>query len=442
MFKCKKSRPALVAFAALIVTVSFMRGAWANNCGFPGPDQVIIYQHTNRGGVCQVLGLGNYPTSSSFGLPEGSISAVDVGSNVRAVLYEHGNFRGRQAHYEGGFYYELGTENDKSSSIGIFPMQGGPAAAWYLGNYPSNRESFWSNDSQGLANDGANWFVVKGYKASNTRIFKVPLSYDLASSSSAGLLQTGIPPELKNIGYNHFGDPDVDKTYGFVFVPVEAPSSGSKPRIAVFSPVDLRFLSSFELWDNPDRGASWLAIRPGERTLWVSTSNLSEGNQIREYDIDWDRLGVHGQLILTFRRQVTLRDRDGVTLPLQSMQGGVFDPDGKLYISTGYDSNYYVRVFAIEDATNTAILQARSENGYGPFNFEAHFREECYYTPVYSRCFHLGDETEGLDWLDVRGLNIPGIPDGQLHLVIPVPKALLVLNPSFVAANRTKDLMP
>jgi hypothetical protein len=393
------------------VAASFTPSAWANDCGFPGPEQVIIYQDTNRGGACQVLGVGGFPTS--FGLPNNSISAIDVGANVRAVLYEHGNFEGRQAHYEGGRYYDLlGNENDRTSSIEIFPMQGGPAATRYLGDYPKNRESFWSNDAQGLANDGANWFVVKGYNKDNTRIFKVPLSYDLGSSSSAGLLQTGIPPELKNIGYNHFGDPDVDKTYGFLFVPVEG---GSKPRIAVFSPVDLRFLSSFELWDNPGQGASWLAIRPGERTLWVSTSNLSEGNQIREYDIDWDRLGVHGQLILTFRRQVTLRDRDG---NLQSMQGGVFDPDGKLYISTGYDSHYYVRVFAIEDTTDTAILQARSENGYGPFNFEAHFREGCVDTPVYRRCFHLGDETEGLDWLDVRGLNIPSIPDGQLHLVM------------------------
>lgn len=66
-----------------------------------------------------------------------------------------------------------------------------------------------------------------------------------------------------------------------------------------------------------------------------------------------------------------------------------------------------MRVFAIEDATDTAILQARSENGYGPFNFETHIRR-----------FRLGDETEGLDWLDVRGLKLPGIPDGQLHLVM------------------------
>lgn len=409
--------PSKLSVVLVVSSLLIAYAAWANDCGLPGPDQVIIYEQTDRGGACAVLGAGDYLDPSAFGLPDNSISAMDVGANLRAVLYEHSWFRGRQAHYEGGWNYgSLGNVDNKTSSIEIFPMQGGPAATWYLGNYPSNRESFWSNDSQGLANDGANWFVVKGYKKDNTRIFKVPLSYDLGSSSSAGLLQTGIPPVLQNIGYGHFGDPDVDKRYGFLFVPAEA--SSKKPRIAVFSPVDLRFLSSFELSDNPDRGASWLAIRPREETLWVSTSNLSEGNHIREYEIDWGRLTTDGQLVLTFRRQVTLRDRDGGVLNLQSIQGGVFDPDGKLYISTGYDSHYYVRVFVIEDATDTATLQAHSGNGYGPFNFEAGYREECYGYIFGEICIHLGDEAEGLDWLDVRGLNVPGIPDGQLHLVM------------------------
>jgi hypothetical protein len=226
----------------------------------------------------------------------------------------------------------------------------------------------------------------------------VPLSYDLASSN-APENPVGIPQILKNVGYDHFGDPDVDKGSGLLFVPLDG---GSKPRIAVFSPVDLRFLSSFELSDSPGQNASWLAIHPKEQTLWVSTSN-----QIREYDIEWGRLGVDGQLILTFRRQIMLRDRDGVTpLNLEHMQGGVFNPEGTLlYTSNGYtNTNGYVHVFAIEDDMNTARLQARSENGYGPFNFETHPGTD--------------DEAEGLDWLDVRGLNVPGIPDGQLHLVM------------------------
>lgn len=410
----------MALFLGLFLGLFFALPAWANHCGFPWPDRVIIYQGTNRGDACQVLGPGNYTTSSSFGLPNDSISAIDVGSNVRAVLYKDANFSGRQAHYDGGWSYDpLGNVDNRTSSIEIFPMQGGSAATWYEGNYPSNSESFWANDAQGLANDGANWFVVDGFKASNTDIFKVPLSHDLASSSDAGL-STGIPQVLKNIGYDHFGDPD--QSSGFLFVPVEDSDESLKPRIAVFSTVDLRFLSSFELSDSPTTGASWLAIRPGvEQTLWVSAFDLGEGNQIREYDIDWGALGVFGRLDLTFRRQITPSDRDGVTpLNLQSMQGGVFNPDGTLfYTSNGAcDSNGYVYVFAIEDGTNTPTLQAQSENGYGPFNFETHPGTTTFSAPFYSRTVCSGDEAEGLDWLDVRGLNVPGIPYGQLHLVM------------------------
>ncbi len=74
-----------------------------------------------------------------------------------------------------------------------------------------------------------------------------------------------------------------------------------------------------------------------------------------------------------------------------------------------------MHVFAIEDHTNKAILQARSENSYGLFNFETHPEISCF---DFYKCVSSRDETEGLDWLDVRGLNIPGIPDGQLHLVM------------------------
>jgi hypothetical protein len=406
----------LSLFLSLIFLVT-ARPVWADNCGSAGPDQVIIYQQQNRGGACRVLGVGNYWEASNFGLPNDSISAIEVGFNVRAILYQDSWFGGLRAHYEGGFYYDpLGNVDNRTSSIEIIPRQGGPAATWYLGDYPHDSETFWSSDSQGLANDGANWFITKGYNRDNTKLFKIPLSEDLTTGSEWRLapLSTGIPAPLKNVGYNHFGD--LDQSLGFLLVPLENTNNNrSKPLIAVFSTVDLRFLSSFELSDSPGRSAPWLAIRPGERTLWTSASDLSANNQLREYDIDWGRLGATGQLLLTFRRQVTLKDRDGMILNLQSMQGGVFNPEGTLlYTSTGYCTSFgYIDVFAIEDATNTARLQASSEQGYGPFNFETVPAPEF---PIFGGC--QGDEAEGLDWLDVQGLNIPGIPDGQLHVIV------------------------
>ena len=255
--------PRLCFFLTAISLLTIYR-TWANDCGFPGPDQVVIYQQSDRGDACAVLEVGNHADASAFRLPDNSISALDVGSNVRAILYEGSGFilreagfdqfnrfqpAQRQAHFEGGFYYDpIGNVDNRTSSIEIFRMQGGPAATWYLedGDFPSNSENFWSENAQGLANDGTNWFIT-----TKTTIFKVPLSVNLDRSSSSGIVQTGMPSQLKRLGYDHFGDPD--QYEGFLFVPGEHPDKGSRPRIAVFSTVDLRFLSSFRLSDNSDR---------------------------------------------------------------------------------------------------------------------------------------------------------------------------------------------
>ena len=409
MFRRTKSTPALIAFAALIVTVSFMHGAWANNCGFPGPDQVIIYQHTNRGGTCQVLGIGNYPTS--FGLPNDSISAIDVGPNVRAVMYQHGQFGGRQAHYDGGWYYDpLGNVNDRTSSIEVYAMQGGPTATYYLGNYPSNRENFWSNDSQGIANDGTNWFITTGYNTDNSRLFKIPFGYDL-NSGSAPSPGIGIPSDLVNLGYNHFGDPD--QRDGYLFIPLQGPER--TPVVAVYWAADLRFLTYRELHGLPSGGGGWVAIRPGANTLWASPGTVDGSNPVREYDIEWDALRNRNVLDLRDSRTITLSDRDGWPVGMYTMQGGVFNPEGTLFYTTNgwCDSFGYIDVFFIDGDTGT--LQASSENGYGPFNFETHPRMQDY-TPWHSACG--GDEAEGVDFLDVRGRGIHGIPDGQLHVIM------------------------
>ena len=230
----------------------------AVDCGLPGPDQVIIYTGRDRGGFCAKLGVGNYPNASAFGLPNDAISSIDVGIDVRTVLYEHDSFRGRQAHYEGGLYYSpIGNVAGKTSSIEIFRQQGGPAAALYLGDFPSHSQSFWAEAAQGLANDGENWFVIKA-----VRNLKVPLSFSLDSDNSRGLVTTLMPDALKCV-YNHFGD--ADQNSGFLFVPLECSKSGddfpescpgegtgdakctederSTPSIGVFSTVDLQFLA-------------------------------------------------------------------------------------------------------------------------------------------------------------------------------------------------------
>jgi hypothetical protein len=126
-------------FSTLIIVLTvgwFTRNAVVNaagNCGLPGPDQVIIYSGLNRGGSCMPLSIGIYCNAGDFGLPDESIYSIDVGADVRAVLYQKKNqptgcpkvlydddFNSdREAFFEGGFNYpNLGGFNDPNRERG------------------------------------------------------------------------------------------------------------------------------------------------------------------------------------------------------------------------------------------------------------------------------------------------------------------------------------
>ncbi|MBE7473339.1 MAG: hypothetical protein HS114_29780 [Anaerolineales bacterium] len=57
----------------------------------PSPDEVIVFVDFNYGGAWVTLPVGNYYTAEQTYLPNDSISALKVGSNVRAYLCMHGS---------------------------------------------------------------------------------------------------------------------------------------------------------------------------------------------------------------------------------------------------------------------------------------------------------------------------------------------------------------
>ena len=61
------------------------RGCDANS--LPGPEEVLIYRHLNYRGDYRILSVGNYPNSTSFSLPNDSVSSLKVGENVRIDLF-------------------------------------------------------------------------------------------------------------------------------------------------------------------------------------------------------------------------------------------------------------------------------------------------------------------------------------------------------------------
>ncbi len=384
-------------------------------CPLPKDNEAVIYSEEGFKGSCRVLAQGNYPNPWHFEPVAGnSVASIEVGKNVRLVLFEGRGFAGSKSFFAGGYRYSsLGDVASKASSIAVTPAVGGQIASLYLGDHPNDRENFWSDNTQGLANDGESWFIIRGFRAGDTRIYKVPLKYDLSSSSHGSHISVAIPDSLKEAGYGHFGDPD--RSGEFLFVPAQG--SGVMPRIAVFRTKDLSYVGSAEIPKLDTSGGGWVAIRQDTKTLFVSGGAINDGRELSEYQIDWNLLRTKGTLVLTLKRTVSLYGWDGVVpITIRSMQGGVFNSDGSImYIASGFcDTAGYVHAFNIQG--DKGILQASTSNGGdAPFNYKTEPDE---LICVFGECACTSDEAEGIDWIDVEGKGVPGIPKGKLHVVL------------------------
>jgi hypothetical protein len=415
-------------------------------CRTPGALEIVVYEDANLKGACQILGIGEYPNPSSFGGRNDKISSLFLGTAVRAALFKDSNYSGQEADFEGGYWYNVGNEvNDQTSSIIVQANNDHAAAIWYDGNWPSDRENFWTTEAQGIAHDSWGWYVTHNpdlyvnpnSKARWPELFGIPFYVNLATDFYSGCCKRALlPRDLLARGYNHFGD--LDHYDGYLFIPVEG--GGLPPIVAVYRASDLSFVTSDTL-DNasPDgdgsRHAAWLMIDPKLQILYTSNEHIGQGRGgIQAYQIDMTFLRFvdaalrsgNGYACIRGRscrimqyladQQQTLYDRDGETpINLKFLQGGALSPDGSLiYLSNGCcedlrnpAANWGVRVFD----RYTGILQARSGNNYGPFNYQI------------DAGFPNYQEPEGLDYFDTTGTCIPGVNgrclhDSQLHVLL------------------------
>ena len=410
---------AYIVVASLIALVrTEVSWAYADFCwpASPSPNAVFVYDGANFDGACAILQDGDkFPDLGSIGWND-RISSIKVGSGVRAVLYQHANFGERKAHYEGGFDYELGTDNNKTSSIEVFSNNGQPAAVYYLGTYPKNRENFWSHEAQGIAHSDAqkSWYISQNkvhspYGTQIPRILKIPYTSDLN--------QSGRPTEAHQVwlqdviaGYDHVGDVDVANLGGveYVFIPIDG--GGQRPRILVLRADTLECVVHDEVYSFGSNSVGWVAISAGR--LYTSESTIDSTHPIHVFPIDTSVLSQGGCVERWFLGDVealALSKRDGSAVDLRSMQGGTFSPTGALlYLSNGYSSpvggdDEGVRVFQVSNG----VLQAESTTAtnYGSFVYEFHSGWPNYQEP------------EGLDFVDATGKNMPGI-SGQLHIIM------------------------
>ena len=370
-----------VCVLALVATAA----PWANAAACePSYFQVAVYRDADFQGSCAILGIGEYSNGDLMRVGNDSISSLIVGSGVRTTLYEHNDFGGQQAFYEGGYRISNVGQvvNDKTSSMVVMPRWGTEAAFWYLGNNPT-----WSLDEgNGLASSDDDWFLT-----TSGEIFGFPID------SLYYTRRVGMPAPLSALGCNHFGDPDVIN--GYLFVPVENCSGG--PMVAVFTS-NLDYVCADYLYFQAE--ASWLAYDPATNHLVSSRGVINSEQGLMTYTIDWNGIyfGSMEWFLWDGDHFPLLRDRHGVPLSYSWPQGGDFNEDGTLlYLSNGGPAcaggDTGIRIIDTYDYTQAA----HSGNRYGPFDYE----HSCSVTD--------SEEAEGLDYREMTG---PGtVFEGALH---------------------------
>ncbi len=284
---------------------------------------------------------------------------------------------------------------------------------FYLGNNPDGTDwPDWSENAQGIANDGQHWF----FTSKSGGLFKYDANWRPVDGDDDGKLgNVGFPPELDSMGINHFGDPDYYA--GYVFVPLEG---DKKSIIAAFRASDLAFVDWVDVFPFQPK-AGWVAIDPVERVLYTSDDHIVAGVPLLRYAVDVSKIenGSRGDF-LTPTTPVAVLEADGspISGEFVYMQGGVFTPWGDLYLSVGKADD------SSDNTRGGLHLFRRTSDGSAfqlvesSVNVSDHVGE-----PVFAYEYHPGswidpeEEPEGIDWWNRD--NVPGSRySGQLHAIL------------------------
>lgn len=255
----------------------------------------------------------------------------------------------------------------------------------HLSDYPSDRQTGWSEELQGVTHDEDNWFITQ-----KNRIWKIPVGGDLndridEADPDRGIITAPIPFALAK-NYDHLGDPDYYA--GYLFVPVEKMDSNRTARIACFDAESLDYLDSALLPDQKDK-APWCAINPADGLLYSSRDDDVTKLCAYQFSVESNRLR------LTLDHQVSLKNDRGGKFKISSVQGGVFtniDGENHFYLASNADGNRGVHVFRWPQGKRVQKISISDDWGT------------------------IGEELEGLTYWDLDSGRAPGIR-GQVHVL-------------------------
>lgn len=195
----------------------------------------------------------------------------------------------------------------------------------FLSDYPKNRNNGWHSNVQGATHDDDYWYITQQY-----RLWKFPISHDLNESVDGG--EPGVSyVDLDELGlsrYDHFGD--LDHYDGKLYVPLEDLSGDATPAVGTFDARDLSFLGAWLLpHQASDKKAPWCAVNPVNGLLYTSSFWMNDQRGYlkmyrRRFDSTFNSFPFVGGL--------RLQSSCGGPITVNKVQGGVFSPNGNLYL--------------------------------------------------------------------------------------------------------------
>lgn len=155
------------------------------NCGEPGDNEVIIFEHTsnhNNGGKCQKLAVGDYGDLSKTEVGENFMSSIKVGKNVYAMVCDGKNFMGACElfdKHDGDLRNNPTIKNDIVSSVKVIKVDAKKASKICPAETGKEVNIKWTNNTKRTLR--VNWVNYDCKEEKNDREIKPGQVYDGAS---------------------------------------------------------------------------------------------------------------------------------------------------------------------------------------------------------------------------------------------------------------------
>lgn len=278
-------------------------------------------------------------------------------------------------------------------------------AIHYLGEHPADAAPVFADDIQGIAQDGARWFITQ---TEDLWRFPIGMDWDDVDDGVTGVrhtelasYQVGAP--FVSSAFDHMGDLEHQDAcgLGLLLIPLHG-DSDHRSAILVVRADNLAPIG----WQTFGGGSArdlcgWLAVDPAGD---VYIGGLGVG-RLERRRLNCSLLAssiVQFDLI----EEIDLTFEGGSGFNRSNKQGGCFSPDGSLFVlGTGYEvggSETLDGLHVFDTTTWQRIVH--STNGGGLFSF----------------AFDLDDseEPEGMTWIDLDGSALPPGMWGQLHVLL------------------------